>query len=148
MREDQGSDVAPDRPEVDAQEGASTKPLLAYMVSDEEGWTTIVYAKTNAHARTLGYRELDSDWWSVRARRCPRYDSLYPAGPSAEDLFNDGWNFECQACGMPAYADNGGVCDGRVFYCEGCALSGGPSTGQDEAAEVGNGMNPKPVETP
>ena len=93
------------------------KPFLAYQVDFDET-STIVYAKTNAHARRLGCEECGSQWDYVeRCRRAPQWDDLYPRGPTHEQLFDDGWWFYCIVCENHARRDDGGrFIDGEP-YC-------------------------------
>ena len=94
--------------------------LKAYVVTeDTEGTGGVVYAKTNAQARREGscqFGDGDFNWGS--ARRAPEFDTFAPEGPPKSVMFEHGWWFECEECGMHARHDAGGIEVEGVFYCE------------------------------
>lgn len=91
----------------------------AYMVTETtEGTGGIVYAKSNAQARREGSCEFgDGDFHGYECRRAPEFDSLWPKGPTREDLFEHGWWFDCEECSRRATQDGGGIVVVGQFYC-------------------------------
>jgi len=78
-----------------------TKPLIAYMVTEEyEGHSCIVFATNSATARREGGYELGIEWEEVAScKRASQFDEYAPGPVPNMVLINHGWWFECNHCG-------------------------------------------------
>lgn len=114
--------------------------LKAYAVSDDEN-ACVAFAVSNAPARVLGARELNTDWEAVTCVRAPHFDGYAPGPVPQRALYEFGWWFECGHCGHRVALDeyNEDRCDdeghdappeafgfverGRRVYCSPACLA-------------------------
>ena len=78
----------------------ATKIVAFSCIEEDEGTGGIVFAKTNAQARSQGAgRHNGGEWDGLRVRREPRFDHYASLGHVPDlALWKDGWYFECHCC--------------------------------------------------
>ncbi|ABO60539.1 hypothetical protein LA345_39190 (plasmid) [Burkholderia vietnamiensis] len=133
---------------------AKQKPLKAYQVDHYEGpceGSALVFAKSNAAARTEGASELGLGWDDVSAHRSAQFDHYAPGPVPIMALIDGGWTFHCHLheCQSPItrehHNDDGDEVDtaeraivrGRKVFCDAsCAAMHDASKRRRAAAEA------------
>lgn len=94
--------------------------LKAFNVQGTE-FGRIIFAKTNAEAKSEGAAELGDDPKRVSCRRAKEFDQYAEQGavPNKILLEEHDWNFECAYCGTRVYSDTEGrVWEGESVFCD------------------------------